>query len=98
MAISYDAQPVLAKFASKRGIRFPLLSDAGSRTIDAWGVRNPEVRGGRIDGVPYPGTFVLDAHGVVRAKLFHEGYKERHSAREILDAAAAMDRAQPAAD
>ena len=40
-AISYDAVPVLADFSARRGITFPLLSDAGSATIKAYGILNP---------------------------------------------------------
>lgn len=87
MAISYDPPAVLSRFARERGITFPLLSDAGSATIDAWGVRNQTVRGGRLDGIPHPGTVLLDGEGVVRARLFHQGYEERHTAAEILAAA-----------
>ena len=44
-----------------------------------------------MDGIPLPGTFILDARGVVRAKLFHEGYEQRHATDEIIAAAAAVD-------
>ena len=40
-AISYDPVPVLADFSARRGITFPLLSDAGSATIKAYGILNP---------------------------------------------------------
>jgi peroxiredoxin len=40
-AISYDSVPTLAEFASRRQITFPLLSDAGSATIKAFGILNP---------------------------------------------------------
>jgi hypothetical protein len=33
--------PVLADFSARRGITFPLLSDAGSATIKAFGILNP---------------------------------------------------------
>lgn len=88
IAISYDDPKVLSKFARKQGIAFPLLSDPGSQTIEAYGIRNVEAKGSRIDGVPYPGTFVLDADGQIRAKLFHEGYKKRHTADQIIEEAA----------
>jgi hypothetical protein len=32
-AVSYDAVPILADFAKRRAITFPLLSDPGSATI-----------------------------------------------------------------
>ena len=40
-AISYDPVPVLAEFAGRQHITFPLLSDQGSATIKAFGILNP---------------------------------------------------------
>jgi len=40
-AISYDPVPTLAEFATRKQITFPLLSDAGSATIRAFGILNP---------------------------------------------------------
>jgi peroxiredoxin len=39
-AISYDSPEILAAFSQRYGITFPLLSDAGSRTIAAYGILN----------------------------------------------------------
>jgi len=46
---------------------------------------------GRYSGIPYPATILIDAKGVVRAKLAHEGYKERHVAAEIIEAAGVIE-------
>ena len=40
-AISYDPTEILAAFSKQRGITFPLLSDAGSATIEKYGILNP---------------------------------------------------------
>ena len=40
-AISYDPPATLADFSRRRGITFPLLSDAGSATIKGYGLLNP---------------------------------------------------------
>jgi len=40
-AISYDPVSVLSEFADRQHITFPLLSDAGSATIKAYGILNP---------------------------------------------------------
>ncbi|MEQ1730642.1 MAG: redoxin domain-containing protein [Vicinamibacterales bacterium] len=40
-AIRYDPVPTLAELATRRQIAFPLLSDAGSATIRAFGIQNP---------------------------------------------------------
>jgi peroxiredoxin len=37
--------------------------------------------------VPNPGTFILDREGVIRAKLFLEGYRERHTTEALIEAA-----------
>jgi hypothetical protein len=36
-------------------------------------------------GIPYPGIFVIDAEGTVKARLFHDSYKKRDSAETIID-------------
>jgi peroxiredoxin len=89
VAISYDPVPTLATFADRRKVTFPLLSDPGSKTIRAYGVLNAEGKG-RTEGVPYPGTFVIDKGGVIRAKLFLDGYRERHDLDALLKAVAAV--------
>jgi peroxiredoxin len=94
--LSYDAVDVLAGFAEKRGITFPLLSDVGSGTIRELGLLNQHVAeqhgyyGVQVRdhhyGVPYPGTFVLDEDGVVVDKHFEQSYRVRPTAalfREI---------------
>jgi peroxiredoxin len=86
VGISYDSRATLARFSKKHRIGFPLLADSGSKTIDAYGLRN-ETATGRYAGIPHPGTILIDAQGVIRAKLRHEGYKKRHEAGEIIAAA-----------
>jgi peroxiredoxin len=89
VGISYDSVEVLAKFAQNRKVSFPLLSDAGSKTIAAYGLTNKEAKG-KAEGVPYPGTFLIDQKGVIRAKLFIDGYRERHPTDELIKAAEAV--------
>ena len=86
VAISYDPVDVLAKFAEERKITFPLLSDPDSKTIKAFGILNKEATG-KAAGVPYPGTFIIDSKGVVRAKVFLDGYRQRHTTDELIKAA-----------
>jgi len=38
-------------------------------------------------GVPFPGTYVSDEKGVVVQKFFHDSYKKRDSAENLIDAA-----------
>ena len=85
MVISYDSAVTLKRVAAKREVTFLLLSDPGSRTIDAFGILNKAATG-KAKGVPYPGIFVLDQKGVIRAKLFREGYKERATSADLIRA------------
>lgn len=85
VAISYDSTATLSRFAAKRSITFPLLSDAGSKTIEAYGILNREASG-RVKGIPYPGTFIVGTDGVIRAKFFVEGYEERIDPESIRKA------------
>ena len=88
VGISYDSVEALKKFADKQSITYLMLSDAGSKTIDAYGIRNKEVKAGsRQDGIPYPGTYILDGKGVVRAKFFLDGYAQRIGNAEVIKAA-----------
>ena len=86
VGISYEDTKVLKTFSDRMKIVFPLLSDPGSKTIDAYHIRNEAARGKAV-GVPNPGTFVLDRKGIIRAKLFLEGYRERHTTEALIDAA-----------
>jgi AhpC/TSA family protein len=82
-AISYDSVDTLKAFTSKHGITFPLLSDAESKTIDAWGIRNKEATG-RSAGIPHPGTFVIGRDGRIISRAFEDAYQERDTAASIL--------------
>lgn len=84
-SVSYDAPDVLAKFAEKYGVSYDLLSDEGSRMIDAFGIRDPQYKANsRAYGVPMPAIFIVNKKGIVRAKLAEEGYKTRPPAEAIL--------------
>jgi hypothetical protein len=84
-AISYDSVALLKNFAERRGITFPLLSDADSSIIKAFHILNEEVPPGTpFSGIPYPGTYIVDREGRVRAKYFEENYVERYTASDIL--------------
>jgi peroxiredoxin Q/BCP len=89
VGISFDSPAVLKTFSDRAKITFPLLSDPESKTIDAYHIRNEAARG-KAEGVPRPGTFIVDQKGVIRAKLFLEGFKERHTTDALIEAARAV--------
>jgi hypothetical protein len=86
IAISYDPVPVLADFSRRRGITFPLLSDAGSVTIKAYGLLNTTVPPTNQSqyGIPFPGTFFLDRNGIVTSRVFETAYQERDTISSVM--------------
>jgi peroxiredoxin len=86
VGISYDEPKALKTASERMKIAFPMLSDPESKTIDAYHIRN-EAAKGKAQGVPNPGTFVLDRQGVIRAKLFLEGFRVRHTTEALISAA-----------
>jgi peroxiredoxin len=89
VGISYDSPETLTRVMGKHGITFPLLADVGSKTIDAYGIRNQEAKG-RAAGVAHPVLFLLDQQGVIRAKLMRDNYKDRPEVDEIIAAATSI--------
>jgi len=84
-AISYDTPAILHHFAERRGIHFPLLSDADSKVIRSLGILNETVAATEpFFGIPHPGSFLLDAKGVIVAKYFEEDYRQRYTSADIL--------------
>lgn len=84
--VTYDPVSVLADFAARRGITYPLLSDAGSAAIRRFGILNTTIppENTTIFGIPFPGTFLLDAKGVVTSRVFEPAYQERVTVGSLL--------------
>lgn len=91
VSVSYDPVATLKAFSTKQAIGYTLLSDPGSKVIDAFGVRNEEMRGkARFDGIPHPVIYIIGADGVVTSKLYEDGYKNRPAASVVAATAAAL--------
>jgi len=79
-AISYDSRELLAEFAQRKKISYPLLSDPESTIIRAFGILNtsiPEEDSGH--GIPHPGLYRVDSRGRVQSKFFEEVYNHRYA-------------------
>jgi peroxiredoxin len=86
-AISYDPTEVLTRFTDQRQIPYPLLSDAGSVTIDAFKLRDVRYKPDSFAwGVPYASIYVIAPNGVLKAKLAEEDYKTRPPLNAVLSA------------
>ena len=91
VGLSYDAVPVLAKFAAERSVAWPLLSDPQSKVIDGWQLRDPAYPAGNLAyGVPRPAIYVIDRKGVIRARLMEDNYRKRPAVEVVLAAVNAL--------
>ena len=89
--MTYDAATDLAEFGEERGVGYALLSDKGSKHINALGIRNEQYGEGHPGyGVALPGILFVDASGVVRLKRAHENYRTRPPFDELLEATRAV--------
>jgi len=82
-AISYDSQAILADFARRHNIEFPLLADADSKVIRSFNVLNTEANG-MNKGMAHPGFFYIDPTGVIREKYFEAKYTNRFTANNVV--------------
>ena len=79
-AISYDSREVLADFARRKKISYPLLSDPDSEIIRRFGILNTSVpKEDSGFGIPHPGLFRVDATGRVQSKFFEDTYNHRYA-------------------
>jgi hypothetical protein len=82
-AISYDSEEILKFFADRHKIEYPMLADPDSKSIQAYGVLNPEATGMQ-KGFARPGYFFIDTNGIIREKFFEAKYRERLTGNSII--------------
>jgi peroxiredoxin len=85
VGISYDPVETLKPFAERNKITFPLLSDVGSKTIDAYDIRYKEAPPEK-SGFARHATFIIDQEGIIREKLFRLSYRERPAVDALINA------------
>lgn len=86
--MTYDPVATLAEAAEEHGVEFPLLFDENVKHVNAMGLLNTQYEPGqRAYGIPYPGIFLIDAQGVIRAKFAEEDYKLRPEFSLVMEEA-----------
>ena len=84
-AISYDPVEVLAGFAKKHAITYPVLADIDSAVIRRFGIFNTLVPISHSwYGVPFPGTYMVDEQGLVIDRSFYADHGIRDSIPRML--------------
>ena len=88
-ALSYDEPDALAAFAEEHGVTFPLLSDPDSEIIERFGILNTLIESDDHPwyGIPFPGSYAVDAGGTIVAKFFEANLALRANADQLLRAA-----------
>ena len=79
----------LRDFTDQYNITIPLLSDEDSAVIRRYGILNTlieshEGRSMNWYGIPYPGTYIADASGVIIDKIFEQHHARRPSGSTLL--------------
>lgn len=94
--ITYDAPETLAAYAADKSLTYTFLSDTGSATIDAFGLRNEDVTAGsRFDGIPHPAIVYIRSNGEVAGIQKEEGYKDRPPTEGIPQLIALINMGNP---
>jgi len=90
--ITYDSPDLLAEFSTEKDLTYTFLSDTGSATIDAFGLRNEDVtEGSRFDGIPHPAIVYIKANGDIAGIQKEAGYKERPATAGIPEMVAQIN-------
>ena len=87
-ALSYDEADALRDFRDAHGITYTLLSDPDSEVIRSFGILNTLIDESDHPwyGIPYPGTYLVDAEGTVTHKFFDSNLAVRAGPEQLLRA------------
>ena len=88
-ALSYDEVDALADFREAYGITYPLLSDPDSEVIRQFGILNTLISEDDHPwyGIPFPGSFIVNAEGLITNKFFEHNLALRAGPETLLRAA-----------
>ncbi len=87
-ALSYDEADALRDFRDAHGITYTLLSDPDSEVIRSFGILNTLIAEDDHPwyGIPYPGTYLIDAEGQITHKFFDSNLAVRAGPEQLLRA------------
>jgi peroxiredoxin len=85
VVVCYDSPEKVKRFAKRRKISVPILSDPGSKTIEAYAMRAVRGAGNQIGSAQH-GTFVIDRSGIVRSKPYLTSFEGASAIDTLLSA------------
>jgi peroxiredoxin len=91
--VTYDAPEKVKNFADSKKITLPILSDPGSKTIDAYAMRSIVTVGSQA-GSSVHGTFVIDQNGIVRSKPYLTSFEGMAAVDALVNALKEAQQAQ----
>lgn len=71
LGVSPDPSSSLAKFASKEGLTYPLLSDESRETLNAYGAFGEKKNYGKVVQGVIRSTFIIDENGKIVEALYN---------------------------
>ena len=88
-ALSYDEPDALADYSEAHDTTFTMLSDPDSEVISSFGILNTLIPPDDHPwyGLPFPGSYVIDADGIIVAKFFEHNFAIRPGPEQLLAAA-----------
>jgi peroxiredoxin len=85
VAVTYDSVEVLARFAKRRRITYPLLADSNSEVIRAFGLLDEAYApGSYAHGIAHPIVIVVDADGIVTRRFSSSGYTHQPDVGQVI--------------
>ena len=87
-ALSYDEADALRDFGEAHSITYNLLSDPESEVIRSFDILNTLIDPDDHPwyGIPYPGTYVVNADGAITHKFFDNNLAVRTGPEQLLRA------------
>jgi peroxiredoxin len=86
LGVSPDSEAESQDLRQKLSLAFSILSDADLTVTDSFGLRHVGGRAATGEDKPFPTTFIVDGHGIVRAKIENDTYRDRPSPKDVLAA------------
>ena len=85
VVVCYDSLDKVKRFAQRRKLKVPVLSDPDSKTIDAYAMRALTGSGHQIGSAQH-GTFVIDKSGIVRSKPYLTSFEGDAAIEALINA------------